>query len=139
MIKFTISNFIIFLCIFSNRAITIDLKFESSCIRNLAEWIRIINTQTHAVWFTYNTSKFFSCLSLRSINSFVPNAPVLYPLKTSENRKVFSCFRGVEKGCIGNKLVEIVLIASTILFWKEAFQHWRGLKYQHFLQWQTVD
>ena len=30
------------------------------------------------------------------INPFVPNAPFLYPLKTSENRKV-------EKGCIGNK------------------------------------
>ena len=27
--------------------------------------------------------------------------PFLYPLKISENRKVFWCFRGVEKGCIG--------------------------------------
>ena len=34
------------------------------------------------------------------INPFVPNAPFLYRLKTSENRKVF-CFQGVEKGCIG--------------------------------------
>ena len=33
-------------------------------------------------------------------NPFAPNAPFLYPLKTSENRKVFWCFQGVEKGCI---------------------------------------
>ena len=39
------------------------------------------------------------------VNPFVPNAPFLYPLKTSENRKVFWCFQGVEKGCIGNKRV----------------------------------
>ena len=32
-------------------------------------------------------------------NPFVPNAPFLYPLKTSENL----CFQGVEKGCVGNK------------------------------------
>ena len=32
------------------------------------------------------------------LNPFVPNAPFLYPLKTSENRKV----QGVEKGCTGN-------------------------------------
>ena len=36
---------------------------------------------------------------------FVPNALFLYPLKTSENLK-FSCFQGVEKGCIGNKSVK---------------------------------
>ena len=39
------------------------------------------------------------------INPFVPNAHFLYPLKTSENRKVFSCFQGEENGCIGNKWV----------------------------------
>ena len=39
------------------------------------------------------------------VNPFVPNAPFLYPLKTSENRKVFWCFQGVDKGCIGNKRV----------------------------------
>ena len=31
-----------------------------------------------------------SALSKRAFNPFVPNAPFLYPLKTSENRKVFS-------------------------------------------------
>ena len=33
-------------------------------------------------------------------NPFFPNATFFYPLKTSENRKVFQCFQGVEKGCI---------------------------------------
>ena len=33
------------------------------------------------------------------IKPFVPNAPFLHHLKTSENRKV------LEKGCIGNKLI----------------------------------
>ena len=36
------------------------------------------------------------------INPFVPNAPFLYLLKTSENLTVFCCFHGVEKGCIEN-------------------------------------
>ena len=36
------------------------------------------------------------------INPFIPNAPFLYPLKTSENCKVFWCFQGVDKGCTGN-------------------------------------
>ena len=40
------------------------------------------------------------------INSFVPNAPFLNPLKT-ENRKFFRCFQGVEKGCIENEWVNI--------------------------------
>ena len=42
---------------------------------------------------------------LNAINPFVPNAPFLYPLKTSENHKVFWCFQGVKKGCIGNEWV----------------------------------
>ena len=38
-------------------------------------------------------------------NPFVPNAPFLYPLKILENLKFSDVFRGVEKGCIGNKWV----------------------------------
>ena len=38
------------------------------------------------------------------LNPFVPNAPFIYPLKT-ESRKVFWCFLGLEKGCIGNEWV----------------------------------
>ena len=40
-------------------------------------------------------------------NPFAPNAPFLYSLKTSENRKVFWCFQGIEKWCIGNKYVNL--------------------------------
>ena len=40
-------------------------------------------------------------------NPFVPSAPFLYPLKSLGNVKVFWCFQGVEKGCIGNKWVKI--------------------------------
>ena len=35
------------------------------------------------------------------LNLFLPNAPFLYPLKTSENFTVFLYFQGVEKECIG--------------------------------------
>ena len=40
------------------------------------------------------------------LNPFVPNAPVVYPLKTSENLKVFwlwfsNVFRGYRKGTLG--------------------------------------
>ena len=38
-----------------------------------------------------------------TVNLFVPNAPFLYRLKTSENLTVFWRFQGVEKGCIGNE------------------------------------
>ena len=37
------------------------------------------------------------------VNPFVPNAPFLYPLKTSESLTIFCCFQGIEKGCIGNE------------------------------------
>ena len=40
-----------------------------------------------------------------SVNPFVPNASFLYALKTLETLTVFSCFRGVEKGCIGSEWV----------------------------------
>ena len=44
-----------------------------------------------------------------SSEPFFPNKPFLYPLQTSENRKVFQCFQGLEKGCIENKwLVHLV-------------------------------
>ena len=46
-----------------------------------------------------------SSKDLTRLNSFIPNAPFLYPLKTSEKWKVFYCFQGVEKWCIGKKWV----------------------------------
>ena len=45
-------------------------------------------------------------MRLYHINPFAPNAPFFYPLKVSENLRVFLCFQGVEKGCIGNKWVK---------------------------------
>ena len=39
-------------------------------------------------------------------NPFVPNAPFLYLLKISENRAIFWCFQGVEKGCVGNECIK---------------------------------
>ena len=48
------------------------------------------------------------------IYPFVPNVSFLYYLKTSENRKVFCCFQGVEKGCIGNEWVKnLKFLADT--------------------------
>ena len=49
------------------------------------------------------------------LNPFVPNAPFLYLLKTLENRKVFWCFRGVEKGCIGNEWVNCNRFTRDVL------------------------
>ena len=40
------------------------------------------------------------------VNTFAPNVPFLYPLKTLENHTIFWCFQGVQKGCIGNKWVK---------------------------------
>ena len=53
------------------------------------------------------------CGESHCINPFVPNAPLLYHLKTSENLTVFWCFQGVEKECIGNKWVKIYISLSA--------------------------
>ena len=55
-----------------------------------------------------------SKISSKPLKALVPNAPILYLLKTSENRKVFSFFQGVEKGCIGNKWVKVILLFTKI-------------------------
>ena len=41
------------------------------------------------------------------INPFIPITSFLYPLKTAENLRVFLCFQGVEKRCIGNKWIKL--------------------------------
>ena len=56
------------------------------------------NNYLHKVFFSIYKLKF---------NPFVLNAPFLCTLKTSENRKVFWCFQAAEKGCIGNKWVNL--------------------------------
>ena len=45
---------------------------------------------------------------MTQINPIVPNAPFLYPVKTSENCK------GVEKGCIGDEWVNLRILLSKI-------------------------
>ena len=57
----------------------------------------------------------FHCVYIIT-NPFAPNVPFLYPLKTSEYRKVFWCFQGVEKGCIGNKWVNPFQFTALFLY-----------------------
>ena len=47
------------------------------------------------------------------INPFVPNVSFLYPLKTTENYKVFWCFQWVEKRCTGNEWVVFFVFRSA--------------------------
>ena len=49
-------------------------------------------------------------------NPYAPNAPFLYPLKTSENLKIFCCFQGVEKRCIRNNWVNWKIHSSSHLY-----------------------
>ena len=64
----------------------------------------VIYQRLYSTWFF----PFLKWKMLITFNPFVSNAPFLYPLKTSENRKVLWCFQGVKKGCIGNKWVKIL-------------------------------
>ena len=54
-------------------------------------------------------------------NPFFPNAPFFDPLKTSENRKVFWCFQAVEKGCIGNKWVNMLQTEWSFLLKQSSY------------------
>ena len=80
----------------------------SSCSGAQPVACNYIKSRLYHNYFSENLRKLF-------FDSFVTNAPFLYPLKTSENHKVFWCFQGLEKGCIGNKWVKnhIRLITST--------------------------
>ena len=51
------------------------------------------------------TSLFVALVLLLTVNPFVPNAPFLYTLETSENLTVFWCFQGEEKGCFGSEWI----------------------------------
>ena len=70
-----------------------------------------LSTQFYNIYKWSDSPLVFLMLSWYSwfslcVNPFVPNASFLYPLKTSEKRKVFWCFQGLDKGCIGNKWVK---------------------------------
>ena len=59
-----------------------------------------------------------NCFENEVNKPFVPNALFLYPLKISENRKVFWCFEETKKGRIGNKWVNvryIILDSANVL------------------------
>ena len=53
---------------------------------------------------------------LKFLNPFVPKAPFLYPLETSENHTIFWWFHGVEKGSTGNKRVNPFQTTAPFLF-----------------------
>ena len=55
-----------------------------------------------------------------SINPFVPNAPFLYPLKTSESLTVLWCFQGVEKGLHWERMGQGGLLISfhKLICWR---------------------
>ena len=55
-------------------------------------------------------------MSSTKFNPFVPKAPFLYPLKTSENLRVFWCFQGVQKGCTGKKWFNLNAVSRFIGF-----------------------
>ena len=79
---------------------------EFQPIRSKNWWQEIIS------WTAYINRNKRILLALMVVfpNPFVPNAPFLYPLKTSGNRKVFWCFQGIEKGCIRKKWVKFHLL-----------------------------
>ena len=74
------------------------------------------------VFIYYRISILSNSNNLSFLNPFVPNAPFVYPLKTSENHKVFWCFHGVEKRCIGNEWVNLTAERYfNIYFQSEAY------------------
>ena len=102
--------------VFSRIWIEFNLNTGKYCPEELR--IRTLFTQWLSWWYPFflyldnfiNTMKVrlssavpILFLALSGINPSAPNAPFLYPLKSSENLKVFWCFQGVEKECIGKK------------------------------------
>ena len=77
-------------------------KLSTNCLR-VFDYFALKGLIYNVTVFLNRTPLIFFCP--RSLKPFVYNAPFLYPLKASENLKVFWCFQGVEKGCIGNEWV----------------------------------
>ena len=70
--------------------------------------------------FPKKTGKYF-------FNPFVPNAPFHFPLKASEDRKVFWYFQGVKKGCIWNEWVKSVHNPIFSVMRKSYFYKYRSI------------
>ena len=72
---------------------------------NNTQHFQIFVAQAHDASLGYYMSLVARKKDDHRVNPFVPNAPFLYPLKTSENVSVFRCFQGVEKRCIAKEWV----------------------------------
>ena len=72
--------------------LSIAKNFLESCQTSMMGFLAKIVSRIREFFFTSNAA----------LNPYVPNAPFLYPLKTSENITV-SCFQEVGNGYIGNK------------------------------------
>ena len=96
-----ILSFHFIICIFLFAEILVPLIIPSPFLLNL--WEKFLSNDSFIKLISCQGKHYskFICL-----NQFIPNAPFLYPLKTSENLTVF-CFHGAEKGCIGNKRVNL--------------------------------
>ena len=77
-------------------------------------WINAYSTafskSENGLWEKMKSCRMISVMHKRLLvlthsNLFVPNAPFLNSLKAPKNPKIFWCFQGVEKGCIGNNCV----------------------------------
>ena len=68
------------------------------------------NTKLNTLnWVAQNiTASDMNAFLFGPVSPSVPNVPFLYPLKTS------ACFRGVERGCIGNKWLNYCPLARII-------------------------
>ena len=86
-------------CDFSN------IVLQQNCFHiNSAMFLKAAFSTWISNWLIFRTAITGAFRILSNIyNPFVPNATFFYPLKISENYKVFCCFQGVEKGSIGNK------------------------------------
>ena len=69
----------------------------------LRKWLLVVVNYFHK-----KPSKMFDGVPNTLLNPFVPNESFFYPLKTSGNLKIFLCFEGVDKECIGKKWVKFV-------------------------------
>ena len=59
-------------------------------VAEILEKEKFLQNSATVIWSTTNLlRKGLNTYDLPRINPFVPNAPFLYPLKISENRKVF--------------------------------------------------
>ena len=77
-------------------------------------------------WFKIWKNKYHKNEMGLFLNPFVPSAPFLYPLKTSENLMVFWCFLGVEKGWVNR-----ITTGGAEQSWFECF----FMKYSTVLKW----